>query len=109
MHVDQTAAAAAVRVHQHLPAEDAPELLRHRFQIINLWRPIHHAAFDFPLALCDYRSIDPKTDLVPGDILFPGRKGENNLVKFSPAHRWKYLRGMRPEEYVLIKWCVPLS
>lgn len=102
-HVDQTGAAAIARVHRHLPPADAPKLLERRFQIINLWRPISHAALDYPLALCDYRSIDPKADLAPITLRYPDRDGETYGVKYNPAHRWKYLRGMEPDEVVLIK------
>lgn len=108
VHVDQTTAAAIARVHRHLPTEDAPALVKRRFQIINLWRPISHAALDFPLALCDYTSVDVKTEFEPSDLIYPDRKGETNAVRFSEGHRWKYLRGMRPEEYVLIKWSVSI-
>jgi hypothetical protein len=103
VHVDQTPAAATARVHRHLPPSDAPELVRRRFQIINLWRPISHAAYDWPLGLCDYSSIDFKEDLVPSRLIYPDREGETFAVKHNPNHRWNYLRGMRPEEYVLIK------
>lgn len=106
VHVDQTAASATARVHRHLPAEDAPELVKHRFQIINLWRPIHHAAWDWPLALCDYRSIDVKNDLVPVTLRYPDRDGETLGVKYNPNHKFKYLKGMEPGEFVLIKWYV---
>ena len=106
VHVDQTAESAVARVHRHLPAEDVPELLNHRFQIINLWRPIHHAAWDWPLAFCDFRSIDVKNDLVPTDLVYPDRKGETLSVKYNPNHKWKYLKGMEPDEFALIKWCV---
>ena len=106
VHVDQTAASATARVHRHLPAEDAPELLKHRFQIINLWRPIGQPAWDWPLALCDYRSVDPKQDLIPTRLIYPDREGETFGVKYNPNHRWKYLKGMSPEEFVLIKWYV---
>ncbi|KAH9831870.1 uncharacterized protein C8Q71DRAFT_288298 [Rhodofomes roseus] len=102
-HVDQTTASAIARVHRHLPPAEAPALLQRRFQIINLWRPISHPAYDWPLALCDYRSVDPKTDLVATDLIYPDRKGETNSVKFNPNHKWKYLRGMTPEEFVFIK------
>jgi len=87
----------------HVP-ELAPELLKHRFQIINLWRPISHSALDYPLALCDYRSIDFDKDLVPTTLKFPERDGETFSVKYNPAHQWKYLRGMKRDEIVLIKW-----
>ncbi|KAF8518958.1 hypothetical protein BU17DRAFT_66125 [Hysterangium stoloniferum] len=92
VHVDQTPDSAALRVHMHAPPEIAPELLKHRFQIINLWRPITHPATDFPLALCDFRSINWETDLVPTTLKLRDR--ETFSVKYNPAHKWKYLRGI---------------
>ncbi|GJJ11653.1 hypothetical protein Clacol_005889 [Clathrus columnatus] len=103
VHVDQTPEAAARRVHMHTPENIASDLLKHRFQIINFWRPINHSALDYPLALCDYRTIDWDNDLIPTTIKFANRVGENFSVKYSPQHRWKYLRGMRTDELVLIK------
>jgi len=103
VHVDQTSAAAIARVHRHLPPVDAEALLKRRFQIINLWRPISHPASDHPLALCDYRSIDEKTDLAPVTLKYPDRDGETFGVKHNPNHKWKYLRGMNTDEIVLIK------
>ncbi|KAI5116698.1 hypothetical protein M0805_000023 [Coniferiporia weirii] len=103
VHVDQTSASAIARVHRHLPPADAPVLLQRRFQIINLWRPIKHAALDHPLALCDFRSIDLKHDLVPSTLKYPDRDGETFGVRHNPAHKWKYLRGMEPDEVALIK------
>jgi len=103
VHVDQTTASAIARVHRHLPAADAEALLKRRFQIINLWRPIKHVALDHPLTLCDYRTVDTKTDLVPTTLRYPERDGETFGVKFNPNHRWKYLRGMNTDEIVLIK------
>ena len=45
-HVDQTTKSSIARVRRHLPQDEAPGLLERRFQIINLWRPISHAAID---------------------------------------------------------------
>ena len=106
VHIDQTEESAIARVHRHLPAEDAPKLLSKRFQIINLWRPIKHAAYDWPLALCDYRTVDRSADLVPTTLKYPDRNGETFIVKYNPSHKWKYQRGMEPDEFVLIKWYV---
>ncbi|KAF8965433.1 hypothetical protein BDZ97DRAFT_1812145 [Flammula alnicola] len=103
VHVDQTTDSAIARVHRHLPASDAPKLLERRFQIINLWRPIEVPAFDWPLGLCDYRSVDTKEDVFPMALIYPDREGETLGVKYNPNHKWKYLRGMTPEEIVLIK------
>lgn len=103
VHVDQTPKASHNRVHYHLPSE-APELVKHRFQIINLWRPIRVPAHDWPLALCDYRSIDVEKDLVPVTLKYPDRDGETFGVNYNPNHKWKYVRGLTPEEFILIKW-----
>ena len=114
-HVDQTFKAATARVHRHLPAEEVPELLKHRYQIINLWRPLKHAAYDWPLALCDYRSVDKDLkdkdetdekdrDVFPVALVYPHMEGETYSVRYNPKLEWKYLRGMKPDEFVLIKW-----
>ncbi|KAG1834701.1 hypothetical protein EV424DRAFT_518508 [Suillus variegatus] len=102
-HVDQTPAASVARVHRHLPPTEVPSLLSKRFQIINLWRPISHAAVDWPLALCDFRSVDFKKDLLPVALIYPDREGETFGAKYNPNHQWKYLKAMTPEEFVLIK------
>ncbi|KAF8814345.1 hypothetical protein BYT27DRAFT_7179504 [Phlegmacium glaucopus] len=101
-HVDQTTAAAIAQVHKHLPAE-ASKLLERRCQIINLWRPIDNPAVDWPLALCDNRSVDITRDTFPVAIIFADREGETLAVKYNENHKWKYLHGMTPEEFVLIK------
>ena len=108
-HVDQTTAASIARVHRHLPPDEAPALLERRFQIINLWRPISVPAVEWPLALCDYRSVDAKNDLFPVALIFSDREGETFSVKHNPGHKWKYRRGMTPDDFVLIKWCVDLG
>ena len=64
-----------MRVRRHVPA-DADALLQGRYQIVNLWRPIGHPALDFPLALCDYRSVDAARDLVAGKLVFATYEGE---------------------------------
>ncbi|KAK7440398.1 hypothetical protein VKT23_017035 [Stygiomarasmius scandens] len=103
VHVDQTAQSARARVLRHLPESEAPELLKHRFQIINLWRPIGNPAYDWPLTLCDFRSIDYKKDFTPMALIYPDREGEILGVNYNPGHKWKYVKGMTPEELVLIK------
>ena len=107
VHVDQTTTSSIARVHQHLPPTDAPTLLRNRFQIINLWRPIGNSALDWPLALCDYKSVDATQDTFPLALIYPDREAEAMIMKHNPNHKWKYLRSMTPDEIVLIKWSVP--
>jgi len=70
VHVDQTPKAAFNRVKLHLPPEEAEELGKGRFQIINVWRPIHHPASDWPLAVIDWRTTK-QDDFIATDLLYP--------------------------------------
>jgi hypothetical protein len=104
VHGDQTTRGAISRVHLHLPASDAPALLEKRFQIVNLWRPIGHPAFDFPLGICDYRTLDTERDTYLVSVVRPdGDGGEMLGVKYNESQKWSYFYGMTPEEFVLIK------
>lgn len=60
VHIYQTANTSIAEVRKYLPASGVPKLLEHRFQIINLWRPIAFPALDWPFALYDHRSFDMK-------------------------------------------------
>lgn len=130
VHVDQTPAAAEARVRRHLPADEAEELLKGRFQIINVWRPIENPATDFPLAVIDWRTTKPD-DFVPVDLLYPKRdfatdnddrgkevradeskwhsaegyevRGETMSVAPSEAHKFYYQKDMTPDEVLLLK------
>ncbi|KAF9047036.1 hypothetical protein BDZ89DRAFT_1127103 [Hymenopellis radicata] len=102
-HVDQTPKSSVNRVKQNLPADEAEELLKKRFQVVNLWRPISHVATDPPLALCDYRSVNPSEDVVPIALIYPNMEGETYGVKYNPGYQWKYLRGMSTDEIILLK------
>jgi hypothetical protein len=72
------------------------------FAILNFWRPVHHAALDTPLAVCDTRSF-PKQDWVEADIIYPQRTGEIYLARYSASHRWYYYPSMTPDEVLVFK------
>jgi len=106
VHSDRTTASSIARVHKHAPPSEVEDLLRGRWQIINIWRPISHPAVDWPLAFCDYRSVNPGKDLVVLALVHNEHDGENYHLKYNPEHRWVYKRAMDPEDVVLIKWSV---
>jgi hypothetical protein len=101
VHNDYTDRSAAQRVRDLLP-QQADALLRKRFAIVNLWRPIGRPVVASPLALCDAESFTD-ADLMPTDLVYADRVGETASVRFSPSHRWVYFSGMRPDEVLLIK------
>jgi hypothetical protein len=100
-HNDYTLRSAPQRVRDFFGVE-ADELLRHRFAIINVWRPISGPVQESPFAICDASSLSPE-DFVASDLLYPDRKGETYAVRFNPNHRWYYLPEMRPDEAILLK------
>jgi len=101
VHNDHTVNSAPRRVHDHL-GDDAPELLKHRFGIVNVWRPIRGPVQDSPLALCDARSFSDD-DLIASDLVYPHVRGETSTVEYKPGHRWFYFSDMQPDEALLIR------
>ena len=82
--------------------EEAEALLRRRFEIVNVWRPVRGPLRDAPLAICDARSVSFE-DFVASDLVYRDRTGETYRVRYNPAHCWFYVPGMRTDEAVLIK------
>ncbi|KAF9263805.1 hypothetical protein L218DRAFT_864088 [Marasmius fiardii PR-910] len=104
VHADETPISSVTHVHRNISEEEASSLLKRRFQLINIWRPISHPAWDHPLALCDYRSVDMDKDLVLVDLKVSEEiTDETYEINFNPKQEWKYLRGMRTDEVVLFK------
>src|SRR5262249_44441874 len=83
-------------------ADEAEELLKHRFAIINLWRPISGPVLESPLTLCDARSL-AEEDLVASDLRYPDRVGETYAIPNNPNQRSYSFPKMQPEEPVLIR------
>jgi hypothetical protein len=100
-HVDQTVRSGPQRV-RDIMGDEAGALLSRRAAIINVWRPVAHPAFDWPLALTDARSIAPG-DLLPSDLIFPHRRGETYAIAYNPAQRWYFIPDLHTDEAILIK------
>jgi hypothetical protein len=101
-HNDYTVKSGPQRVRDLVPPAEAEALLKNRFAVINVWRPIRGPVEETPLAVCDARSIAP-TDLVPTDLRYPDRTGEVYSLAFNPAHRWFYFPRMQASEVMLLK------
>jgi hypothetical protein len=101
VHNDYTAWSSPKRV-RDLMGNEAEELLKHRYAIINLWRPIRGPLLDSPLALCDAQSLE-KENLIASDLKYPDRTGETYSITYNPNQRYFYFPKMQPEEAVLIR------
>jgi hypothetical protein len=101
VHNDYTEWSGPQRVRDLLPQE-ANDLLRRRFAIIQVWRPIRHPVETFPLAICEAPSLAPK-DLVISERIYPNRVGQTYAITYNPAHRWYWFPRMRREEALVFK------
>jgi len=101
VHNDYTEWSGPQRVRDLLP-DEADDLLRRRFAIVQVWRPIRHPVETHPLAICDSRSISPE-DFVVSERRYPNRVGQTYAITYNPEHRWYWLPRMRRDEALVFK------
>ncbi len=100
-HNDYTIKSGPQRVRDLLP-DEADALLKNRFAVINVWRPIRGPVEENPLAVCDAQTIAPQ-DLVIHNLIYRDRMGEVYSLAYNPAHRWFYFPHMQKNEVMLLK------
>src|SRR6201997_1456695 len=100
-HNDYTEWSGPQRVRDLLP-DEAEELFKRRFAIVQAWRPFRHPIETFPLAICDARSVDFK-DFVISERRYPNRIGQTYAVKYNPAHRWFWFPRQQRHEAIVFK------
>ena len=101
VHNDYTETSAPQRIRDLFP-ERAECLLRGRYAMINVWRPISGPVVQTPFAVIDAVSIDVQ-DFIPNDLVYEDRTGQIYMVKHNPEHRWLYLSQQCPHEVMLLK------
>jgi hypothetical protein len=101
VHNDYTEWSGPQRVRDLLP-EEADDLLRRRFAIIQVWRPIRYPVETFPLAICSARTLSP-ANLVVSERRYPDRIGQTYAITYSPQHAWYWFPRMRRDEALVFK------
>ena len=101
-HNDYTIGSGPQRVRDLVGGDEAEALVKRRFAVINVWRPLRGPVEENPLAFCDASSMQ-QDDFVPTDLRYRDRSGEIYSVLFRPEHRWHYYPAMRADEALLLK------
>jgi hypothetical protein len=101
VHNDYTDWSGPQRVRDLLP-DEASDLIRHRFAVIQVWRPIRNPVQREPLAIADARGIGTQ-ELIPSSRVYPDRIGEVYHISFNPNHRWYYFPNMARNEAIVFK------
>lgn len=100
-HIDQTSKSTIQRVKFHLP-DEAEELLKGRYRIINVWRPLNGPVVSKPLAFAASESA-PDEAVVPVEHRYPNRTGETAGIKYTDSMKWHYWSGMTNDERLFLQ------
>lgn len=68
----------------------------------SVWKPLVGPNNDWPLALCDYSTIQP-SDVVPADVLHVDRITENQLLHPNDQHRWYYVENQQHNDLIVFR------
>ncbi|KAF4551562.1 Aspirochlorine biosynthesis protein N-like protein 4 [Elsinoe fawcettii] len=102
MHTDYSIEGALMQLHYTFPGnEDA--LKGRDYDMLNVWKPLIGPNDDWPLAVCDYTSIDPEKDIIRADLLYNVRIGENQLLHYNPEHRYYYIPAQQPDDLFVFR------
>ena len=101
VHNDYTEWSGPQRVRDLLP-DEAEELLKRRFAVVQTWRPINKPVQREHLAIADARSIGTK-ELIPSARVYPDRRGEVYHSTFNAEHRWYFFPNMQRNEAIVFK------
>lgn len=69
----------------------------------SVWKPIKGPLNDWPLGLCDTRSVDYERDTIPADVVFDNFVTENVQIIHSPDLQWYYLPDHNTTEALIFK------
>ena len=101
VHNDYTEWSGPQRVRDLLP-DEADELLKHRFAIVQVWRAINKPIESNPLAICEARTL-ATGDLIASERRYPDRVGETYQIAYNPDHEWFYFPRMNRDEALVFK------
>lgn len=79
-----------------------------RWALLNVWRSIRQPPIDFPLAVCDARTVDPADGVtVVAVTQVPSQAGDFRFdttgYLHNPDHRWCTFSDMTPDEVLVFK------
>jgi hypothetical protein len=102
VHNDYTEWSGPQRVRDLLPEDEAEALLKNRFAIVQVWRPIRNPIQSNPLAICDARTLSTE-NLIACERRYPDRVGETYRIAYDANNVWYYFPQMRRDEALMFK------
>ncbi|KAF8849538.1 hypothetical protein BDZ45DRAFT_809874 [Acephala macrosclerotiorum] len=96
-HVGMTRALGATMARRLNHKIWLPDVPFHNYQYINIWKPLRGPVRDWPLALCDPKSVSPAS-LQDGDVVFEDFVIENKLLHHESTQKWYYASNQDTDE-----------
>ncbi|KID93397.1 hypothetical protein MAJ_10634, partial [Metarhizium majus ARSEF 297] len=100
-HSDYTPGGAIEQLKGSFPGQEAFFMGR-EYDMINVWKPLVGPNNDWPLAVCDYSTIQP-LDIVHADVLHVDRVTENQLLHPNDQHRWYYVQNQQHNDLIVFR------
>jgi hypothetical protein len=104
-HIDYAPVAAPVVAAMEDRVQGMPTRSYSRMLIVQAWRALSPPPQDFPLAVCDRRTLDP-LDICPHDWSpkqEPGYSFRSSLIQYNADQRWYYFPRMIEDEVLLFR------
>lgn len=70
---------------------------------VSFWKSLQGPGNDWPLAFCDWRTVNRKCDTISADVVFHNRFTENERLYYSPKHKWYYFQDLGDDEVVVFR------
>ncbi|KAF2685914.1 hypothetical protein K458DRAFT_336800 [Lentithecium fluviatile CBS 122367] len=93
-HGAKVAVSRLIALHEHLRGR--------RFEILNVWRVTKGPNRDWPLALCDYTSLN-LDDVEFSDVVHKDKVGESTRLYANSGHRWYYIDKQTTSEVAIFR------
>ncbi|KAI0893453.1 putative CmcJ-like methyltransferase [Annulohypoxylon nitens] len=68
-----------------------------------VWRPLKEPSDDWPLAICDYTTIDQDNDILLSDAIRRDRVDEICVLHFNADHQWYYLKDQGVDDLLVFR------
>ncbi|KAF3089630.1 hypothetical protein TWF569_005570 [Orbilia oligospora] len=82
-----------------------PDLQNRTYKVINVWRRIAGAPDDWPLAVCDYQSLNLRTDVEEVDRVAQNSITASNRFYHNPRHSWYFLKKQSYDDVTMFCNC----
>jgi hypothetical protein len=107
-HADNTDASSMEQIEMIGAAVPGLDLSRYsRYALYNLWRPVSAPPQDFPLAVCDARTVALEDEVTVNAITVERSTGEiqhdTTAYRHNPDHGWHYYPDMTRDEVIVFK------